>query len=74
MARRRYKNTGAVLRVLCTAQWKKKGLLKILQRIIPGIVGKDIYTAGEPLSSFKRTLIDVKAVLLGGACPGGCIE
>ena len=46
-----------------------KGMLKVLQRIIPEIVAKDIDTANEVPSCSKGTLVDVKTPSPGGAFP-----
>ena len=46
-----------------------KGMLKVLQRIIPDIVAKDIDTADEVASCSKRTLVDVKTLSPGDAYP-----
>jgi len=46
-----------------------KGVLKVLQRIIPDIVAKDIDAADEVPSCSKGTLVDVKTISPGDVCP-----
>ena len=46
-----------------------KGMLKVLQRIIPDIVAKDIDTADEVPSCSKGTLVDVKTLSPGDVYP-----
>jgi len=46
-----------------------KGVLKVLQRILPDIVAKDIDTDGGAPSCSKGTLVDVKTLSPGGTYP-----
>jgi hypothetical protein len=47
----------------------QKGVLEVLQRIIPDIVAKDIDTADMAPSFSKGTLIYDKTLFPGGTCP-----
>ena len=44
-------------------------MLKVLQRITPGIVAKDIDTSDDAPSCFKGTLVDVKTLSPGDVYP-----